>query len=196
MFKVLTLWSLFALATTALALPTVQDALQTLMGITLKASDSLYEAELNSTLVDAWTNEVVNVHNSYRAQYRAPAVTWSNDLYPGTLAWAKQCQFHHSSGGGKYGENLFAGTGNTGLDPGVKSWMNEAAHYDWNKPGFSSATGHFTQVVWKGSKQVACALADCRAGTIFSQASKYLVCRYSPAGNVIGQFPANVGRHV
>lgn len=67
--------------------------------------------------------------------------------------------------------------------------MDEASKYDYNHPGFSSATGHFTQVVWKGSKQVACAIANCGAGTIFGQASKYVVCRYSPAGNVIGHFP-------
>ncbi|KAF8888246.1 CAP domain-containing protein [Infundibulicybe gibba] len=65
-----------------------------------------------------------------------------------------------------------------------------------NNPGFSSATGHFTQVVWKGTTQVACAVANCGAGTIFSQASGYVVCRYSPPGNVIGQFPQNVGRPV
>ena len=82
------------------------------------------------------------------------------------------------------------------------------AKYDYNHPGFSSATGHFTQVsfsskfplwpelidgypqvVWKGSKQVACAIANCGAGTIFGQPSKMIVCRYSPPGNVLGQFP-------
>lgn len=67
--------------------------------------------------------------------------------------------------------------------------MDEASKYDYNHPGFSSGTGHFTQVVWKGSKQVACAIANCGAGTIFGQASKYVVCRYSPAGNIIGHFP-------
>lgn len=57
-----------------------------------------------------------------------------------------------------------------------------------NRPGFSSGTGHFTQVVWKSSRQVACAIADCRGGTIFQQPSKYVVCRYSPPGNFAGRY--------
>lgn len=97
MFNILALCSLFAAVTTVLALPTAQDVLQSLMQIAFKAPDSQiqFEFEFNNTMVDAWTSEVVNVHNNYRAQYRAPAVTWSNDLYAGTLAWARQCQFRH-----------------------------------------------------------------------------------------------------
>ncbi|KAF8990188.1 CAP domain-containing protein, partial [Cyathus striatus] len=57
-----------------------------------------------------------------------------------------------------------------------------------NSPGFSSASGHFTQVVWKSTTSVACAITSCPAGTIFGQASKYVVCRYAPPGNYPGQF--------
>jgi len=49
-------------------------------------------------------------------------------------------------------------------------------------------TGHFTQVVWKGSQQLGCGVASCPAipgGTFY-------VCRYVPAGNVQGAFPNNV----
>ena len=28
----------------------------------------------------------------------------------------------------------------------VDSWYGEIKHYDYSRPGFSSATGHFTQV--------------------------------------------------
>jgi len=151
--------------------------------------------EIDESLFDDWKNQVVNSHNKFRARYGAPNLSWSDALYPGTLQWAQQCKFQHSQGNGKYGENLAAGTGNAyGFNNGLQDWMNEASKYDYNHPGFSSATGHFTQVVWKGSKQVACAIANCRAGTIFGQASKMVVCRYSPPGNVIGHFPENVGR--
>ena len=45
------------------------------------------------------------------------------------------------------------------------------------------------QVVWKSTTQVACAVANCAAGTIFSQPSNFVVCRYTPPGNYAGQFP-------
>ncbi|KAF9494069.1 hypothetical protein BDN71DRAFT_1393816, partial [Pleurotus eryngii] len=55
-------------------------------------------------------------------------------------------------------------------------------------PRILAGTGHFTQVVWKSNKQVACAIGNCRGGTIFQQPSKYVVCRYSPPGNFAGRY--------
>ena len=48
---------------------------------------------------------------------------------------------------------------------------------------------HFTQVVWKGTKEVGCAVQKCNGifDPSFGEAS-FVVCEYSPAGNVIGQF--------
>lgn len=145
----------------------------------------------------AFKNEVISLHNKARAHYGARPVTWNDALYPATLQWANACKFQHSQSGGKYGENLFAASGNNvNFAQSINGWMSESAKYNYNNPVFSSATGHFTQVVWKSTTQVACALVDCRAGTIFGQASKYTVCRYSPPGNFQGQFAQNVGRPV
>ncbi|KAF4604326.1 hypothetical protein EYR40_001505 [Pleurotus pulmonarius] len=153
------------------------------------------DGDMDAAILADWKTEVVKQHNAYRAQYGAPALTWSDALYPGTQQWANQCKFQHSNGQGKYGENLAAGTGGSyGFSSGLKSWMDEASKYDYNHPGFSQGTGHFTQVVWKSSKQVACAIGNCRGGTIFQQPSKYLVCRYTPPGNFAGRYVENVGR--
>ena len=121
MAKFLAILSLAALANFVVGVPTLQGALQTIIDL-VEASEGgellynsnsventdasmmfdevydpaqLFTGDETFNLTDAWTNQVVSVHNSYRAQYRAPAVTWSNDLYPGTLQWAQQCQFHH-----------------------------------------------------------------------------------------------------
>lgn len=52
------------------------------------------------------------------------------------------------------------------------------------------------QVVWRSTTQVACAMVGCNSGVtdergavILGPASKYTVCRYSPPGNIQGQFP-------
>ncbi|KAF9012625.1 CAP domain-containing protein [Cyathus striatus] len=145
---------------------------------------------------DAWSDQVVQLHNSYRAQYGANPVSWNQDLYASTLQWAQGCNFAHSGGSG-YGENLAAGSGGYSFSDAMNTWMSEVSQYDYNNPGFSSDTGHFTQIVWKATTGVACAVATCPAGTIFSSLeSNYYVCRYTPPGNVIGQFAQNVGRHV
>jgi len=90
-----------------------------------------------------WKSDVINTHNNARAHYGAGKVTWSDALYPGTLEWAKQCQFKHSNG--HYGENLAAGSGsNYGFSNGFKDWMDESKGYNYNED-FQAGKGHFTQ---------------------------------------------------
>lgn len=47
-------------------------------------------------------------------------------------------------------------------------------------------TGHFTQVVWKGSKELGIAKANSASGKC------YIVANYNPAGNMLGAFQQNV----
>ena len=61
------------------------------------------------------------------------------------------------------------------------NWYDEIALYDYNNPGFSMATGHFTQVIWKNSIELGVGLAfsaDNRAA--------WVVAQYSPPGNYGG----------
>lgn len=68
----------------------------------------------------------------------------------------------------------------------VDMWYEEIKDYSFGNPGFSSGTGHFTQVVWVGSQEMGVAKASNANGT------QFVVARYSPAGNVLGRFPENV----
>lgn len=77
----------------------------------------------------------------------------------------------------------------------IWAWNDEESLYDFSAPGFSEATGHFTQVVWKGTKTVGCALITCKLAVFpSSSASTYGVCEYYPEGNIEnpGMFAANV----
>jgi hypothetical protein len=48
-------------------------------------------------------------------------------------------------------------------------------------------TGHFTQVVWRGSTNLGVGIAFGNNGR-----TAVVVANYSPPGNYLGQFPANV----
>ncbi|MEO8553630.1 MAG: CAP domain-containing protein, partial [Kofleriaceae bacterium] len=108
----------------------------------------------------------------------AVAQKWANALRD------KGCAFGHS--GGQYGENLAAGTEGV-LDPEatVKMWYDEIEKYKFPNGGFSMETGHFTQVVWRGTTQVGCGHSTCKGNDIW-------VCNYDPAGNWEGQYRDNV----
>jgi uncharacterized protein YkwD len=131
----------------------------------------------------------VEAHNRVRAKHCAAPLTWSAKLAEIAQRWAnalrdRGCQFGHS--GGTTGENLAAGTIGT-LDPGtvVQMWYDEVAQYHFPDGGFSSNTGHFTQVVWRGTRRVGCGHSQCKGLDI-------LVCEYDPAGNWEGQYRDNV----
>jgi uncharacterized protein YkwD len=132
---------------------------------------------------------MVDAHNRARARHCARPLSWSAKLAQVAQQWAntlrdKGCMFGHSSG--SYGENLAAGTSGT-LDPEavVGMWYDEVAHYKFPDGGFSMKTGHFTQVVWRGTAQVGCGRSQCKGMDIW-------VCEYDPAGNWEGQYRENV----
>ncbi|KAG5718583.1 Cell wall protein PRY3 [Termitomyces sp. T112] len=141
----------------------------------------------SSSDIDAY----LSAHNTVRAQHGAAPLTWSNDLASKAQTWANKCVFQHSGGSlGPYGENLAAGTGSSyGIQAAIKSWTDEASQYNPSHPTYS----HFTQVVWKGTTQLGCAvqLCDGMFSASFGKA-KFYVCEYSPAGNIIGEFAQNV----
>jgi uncharacterized protein YkwD len=132
--------------------------------------------------------EIVAAHNHYRAQHGAARLQWDSELARYAEQHAKRCVFKHS--GGDYGENLAAGYPTA--TAAIAAWYSEVAFYSYQKPRFSSATGHFTQLVWRSTQKIGCASVACngRQGT----QGDYLVCEYSPAGNVVnpGYFAENV----
>ncbi len=147
-------------------------------------------------------------HNQYRQKHNSGNLIWDDNLEKTAQNWANNLaqtgNFAHSTSKQRNGagENLYvyyttantAGTGFLG-EQAVKSWYEEIKDYDFNNPQFSLATGHFTQVVWKNSKNLGCATAQGTKnmeGKLYN--AFYVVCQYNPPGNVQGQFMKNVLR--
>ncbi|KAG9124400.1 hypothetical protein FRC07_011760 [Ceratobasidium sp. 392] len=145
---------------------------------------SEYPPEFISSAIQTMANAYLDAHNSFRAQHGARPLVWSPALAAKAQNWANGCVFKH----GSVGENLAAGTGNYGALNAVKGWTDEIKDYDPRNPKPS----HFTQVVWKSSTQLGCAVKQCPPGSIFPAkfgVAYYHVCEYAPPGNVIGRFP-------
>jgi uncharacterized protein YkwD len=128
-------------------------------------------------------------HNAARAEHCAPPLTWSPKLAAVAQGWAEHlrdanCAFEHS--GTEFGENLAAGSvGMLDAHAIVGMWVDERGQYDFAHGDFSMQTGHFTQVVWRGTTQVGCGSATCNGMDVW-------VCNYDPAGNVSGGYAENV----
>ena len=151
-------------------------------------------------LSSADQDTLLNLHNSERGQVGVPFISWSNSLAEDAQGWAN----HVASLGlaenqlvphatweerNSHGENLAWGaTGEFPISVLAQGWADEKAIYDGHPiseadflPG-SPMIGHYTQMVWKDTTEIGCALAS-------DAIQDYLVCRYNPSGNFYGQTP-------
>jgi len=144
----------------------------------------------NNPSVTDFDKNVLDRHNYYRRMHGVPDVKWSSAIQKYAQEWAEKIaaedrMYHRQPN--KYGENIYwySGGDSDGIDA-VDAWYSEIKNYNYSLPVFSMTTGHFTQVVWKGSIEIGCGKARSKSGKIF------VVCNYSPPGNYRGQFKTNV----
>ncbi|KAJ8086920.1 hypothetical protein AAF712_005385 [Marasmius tenuissimus] len=121
----------------------------------------------------------------------ARPLTWSSSLASKAEEWANSCQFRHTDGvlmDEPYGENIMAGTGRFTVDAAVQAVIDTKSESS-GEPFYNQ----WTQVVWKDTKELGCAVSTC--DNIFDSAygsATIMVCLYYPAGNVVGAFKENV----
>ncbi len=134
-------------------------------------------------------------HNRERSALGIPPLRWDPELAVAARQWANRLAvtggFHHApeNMAQPQGENLWAGTRSAfAVEAMVDAWVREGRYF---KPGAfpnNSVTGrvadvdHYTQVMWRDTRAVGCAIAR-------GAREDVLVCRYSQAGNYIGERP-------
>ncbi|WP_019515938.1 CAP domain-containing protein [Sphingomonas sp. Mn802worker] len=129
-------------------------------------------------------------HNAARAELGLTPLAWDEALARDAQRYAEQMaqsgRFAHADQHGQ-GENLFTGTrGAYSYAEMIDLWLAERRDFvNAPTPGFSRTgragdVAHYTQIVWRGTRAIGCALAA-------NARDDFLVCRYSPPGNVVGE---------
>ncbi|HEU0097492.1 MAG TPA: CAP domain-containing protein [Allosphingosinicella sp.] len=135
-------------------------------------------------------------HNRERSAAGIPALAWDPVLAAEAARWggelAASGEFEHdpdTDGEDPQGENLWAGTpGAYAPEEMVEGWVEEKKYFrpgrfpDNSVTGDFADVGHYTQLMWRESDRVGCALAS-------GSKEEVLVCRYRTAGNVVGERP-------
>jgi pathogenesis-related protein 1 len=148
-----------------------------------------------------FAREMISAHNSVRISATPapnpalPTLTWSTDAAATAQAWADRCQFQHNPNlhSLNLGENIAAATPNGLTTAGVvQNWASESAYYNYgsNSCAGGQTCGHYTQIVWRNTTQLGCAMAKCTQNSPFGSGQWWFwVCDYSPPGNFVGQRP-------
>ena len=138
--------------------------------------------------------EALESHNKYRKMHHVPPLILNKEIclisenYAKTLATKIKGLMHSDNTykGEDLGENLYCcfGLAATGNEVSTH-WYNEIKKYNYNGD-WQSGCGHFTQMIWKDTKEVGFGKWKDKGGKI------YVVANYYPAGNVVGFFKYNV----
>jgi hypothetical protein len=144
-----------------------------------------------------FNQRLLAAHNAERAAIGVPPLQWNPQLAADARVWADELaatgRFEHSPDEPSQepqGENLWAGTPRAfSPEAMVHLWVSEKRDYrpgifpNISRSGDIEQVGHYTQLIWRASRQVGCA-------TAVGRDEEFLVCRYSSAGNVYGERPA------
>ena len=136
---------------------------------------------------------MIAAHNHARRQYGVGPLVWDGGLARDAAIYAQYLartgRFEHDPQRGRrppQGENLFVGTRDAysyaemiGLLIDERRDFRPGRFPAVSRTGDWSQVAHYTQIIWPTSQRVGCATASNRA-------NDYLVCRYLPAGNVVG----------
>ena len=152
--------------------------------------------ETGSRITPEEAGEVLAHHNLVREELGVPPLTWSNELAAFAQEWADHlaangCKMEHRQqpriNQEAIGENLFWGSNGAVYHPkdASLSWYSEKKIYKYGQFGKGNwhAIGHYTQMVWRKTRQVGVGVAICKEGEIL------VVANYYPAGNYLGELP-------
>ena len=134
------------------------------------------------------------IHNFERSRVHSPPLQWDPQLAAAAASYgpalARIGRLQHSPRASRPGqrENLWMGSrGAFSPEQMVGTWIAERRAFrpgvfpNVSRTGNWSDVAHYTQLIWKGTTRVGCAIHQ-------TERWDYLICRYSPPGNIDGRY--------
>lgn len=127
-------------------------------------------------------------HNDWRKEVNSAPLEWNSNMAKQAadyaLKIAKMGNLVHSHC--DEGENLYMTSAQVfSPEDAVNAWGSEKEYYragtKINNNNYKKF-GHYTQMIWYKTSEVGCGAAQSKYGT-------FVVCRYNPPGNFIGEKP-------
>ncbi|SNX83930.1 related to Fruiting body protein SC7 precursor [Melanopsichium pennsylvanicum] len=170
---------------------------------TIQDKDHRFDTAFPKEALDPVSKAALDIHNAERARYNLPSLQWNVELANMAACWADLKAYGHSEDHFcASGENIAVGLGDPcysdpmiGMKNAIMSFLDEDRNWA-QSPHVSESTGHWSQIVWKDTLFVGCAVSQ-RKGFMQDyspndRASMYVVCEYYPPGNVDGEYDRQV----
>lgn len=148
---------------------------------------------------------IMAMHKQERDAVKTPELVWSNSLAADAKTWLEKLIAGHNVesflpsnphdpvntglsctlGPACQGENLARAASFSTPNPPEAPTVAQLVQGWINEPKDPFARNHYTQMVWKDTKEVGCATATIKGMTSYGWpgVNVYLNCRYHPAGN-------------
>jgi hypothetical protein len=167
--------------------------------------------------LSTFESNILKLHNDAREKAGLQPLQYDKALAQKAQDWAEflksqeQCTLRHPINTqeeidmyipGNMGQNLYVGHGYpvspANAEAAVTGWYNECKDYSPPAPTEQipknfDAVGHFTQLMWKDSKKLGCAIVDCPKqmtdsnNNVVEAKGNIIACNYDK-GNIGGQF--------
>ena len=140
---------------------------------------------------DSFMDHLLTIHNEFRKEHNSPNLKLNPKLCDMAKDYAKELISNKNKDNTKkynneiLGSNIYLSeTKDNQPEKIIKKWYNEKENFDYDYNYFQKNAAHFTQMVWKGTKEIGIGIVE--------EDKFCLVLFYYPPGNILGKFTDNV----
>ena len=159
-------------------------------------SNDINNVDFTGNEINIFNLLALNLHNKYREKHNAPQLRIDNNLSKKAQKKLNDLinEVENKSidtDDNDIGENLCIGIDkNVDVEEACNSWYNEKANYNYDLNKYQNDAAHFTQMVWKETRQIGFGYSKLKKG------KSYFLALYSPPGNELFQFKNNVEKNI